>query len=397
MRKGCHLFKRSFLLLARPLLLLLFLHLTTTTTTAFRLLPAQSWRLSSLLGPIEAPIQHVVTQSRFSESLYSYENTFRKVKDVQVRAEQKLKRPLFARVVAWILSRLVRKSTSSLNGLEMHVIADSNHDILRGKLDTIELKFDKVNYAQFFVSGGGRLIIKDLSLRMRRFLFKNAQAIRKPYTLYCDLLLTQQDIVKSTFIRNLIQLLVDTILERVIGGQNIVGISVEEVRIHSRRIHAKGVARLLPDTTTSGRPVSTVRREQREKGKVHSSNDEGLISLPFEVSTGIGVKEGGHHIFVKDIQVILNPDNKLLRAVVPLPQTAPIDIDLGAGFQIQSLVIANKNIWLRAASKISPVQPFQVVDFETTALYHYDLSALLSSVLRLNGGLISSRFSMRKN
>lgn len=125
------------------------------------------------------------------------------------------RKPIFARFVSWILRRLVETRTEYVSGLEVNVLSNSNRDILRGRVDTLELKFDKIAYGQLFVSGGGRLILQGLDLRMRRFLFQNLQSIRKPYKIYGDFLLTQADIINSKFIRNLIQLLVNTILERV--------------------------------------------------------------------------------------------------------------------------------------------------------------------------------------
>jgi len=91
-------------------------------------------------------------------------------------------------------------------------------------------------------------------------------------------------------------------------------------------------------------------------------------------------------VYLKDIQVVFNPDS--IPIVVPILSVSPIDVDLGEDCQIQSLVVANKNIWVRAAARISPVPPFAVTEVRTDALYHYDLSALLSSVLRLNGGIM---------
>ena len=38
-------------------------------------------------------------------------------------------------------------------------------------------------------------------------------------------------------------------------------------------------------------------------------------------------------------------------------------------------------------SVISPVTPFSVVRIERRAMFYYDLSALLSSVLKLRGGV----------
>ena len=139
------------------------------------------------------------------------------------------RKPIFAHFVSWILRRLVETRTQFVSGLEVNVLSHSNRDILRGRVDTLELKFDKIAYGQLFVSGGGRLILQGLDLRMRRFLFQNLQSLRKPYKIYGDFLLTQADIINSKFIRNLIQLLVNTILERVFAkGPN----NILQVRIH---------------------------------------------------------------------------------------------------------------------------------------------------------------------
>ena len=119
-----------------------------------------------------------------------------------------------ARWLSGILKKIVLSRTTFVSGLDVVVLAARNLAIARGRVNTIEMKFDKIIFNDVHVSGGGRLIIKDLNLRMRRFLFRRKQSIRRPYVLYCDLLFTQLDIIKSTFIRGLIQLLVDTILGR---------------------------------------------------------------------------------------------------------------------------------------------------------------------------------------
>ena len=43
---------------------------------------------------------------------------------------------------------------------------------------------------------------------------------------------------------------------------------------------------------------------------------------------GAGVRNEGQVLYLRDIQVVLNPDS-ILRAVVPILLTTPIDVDLG--------------------------------------------------------------------
>lgn len=272
---------------------------------------------------------------------------------------------LIARLVSWILKKLVESRLQSHSGLELNVISDSNKAVMRGKVDTIELKFDRLEFGQVFVSGGGRVILEGLDLRMRRFLFQNLQTLRKPYRIYFDLLLTQSDIVNSKFIRYLLQLLVNTILSNVLRqASDVLKVEVKKVTIRDCRIQAQGEVSLISGGLLQGGPLIT-----------------------FEVSTGAGVRDGGQVLYLRDIVVVLNPDSAL-RTVVPVLLTTPIDVDLGAQCRLESLVVGQRHIWLRAVSVISPVPSFPVVTAPRRALYQYDLAALLSSLLRVQGGLI---------
>lgn len=87
-----------------------------------------------------------------------------------------------------------------------------------------------------------------------------------------------------------------------------------------------------------------------------------------------GVRENGHVIYLKDIQVVINPDNAMLRTSLPILLAAPVDVDIGEDCNIISLVIGEKHVWLRARSTISPISPFAVTPFRKKALYRYYLS-----------------------
>lgn len=109
-------------------------------------------------------------------------------------------------------------------------------------------------------------------------------------------------------------------------------------------------------------------------------------SIDFEISTGAGIRDEGQTLYLRDVKVLLNP-RSILQTDIPILTVSPIDVDLGEEFRIESLVIANKNIWIRAASIISPIEPFAVIESRPKALYSYDLSVMLSNLLRLNGGI----------
>jgi hypothetical protein len=132
------------------------------------------------------------------------------------------------------------------------------------------------------------------------------------------------------------QLLVDTILANVFSQIKGIGIDtsrlfkaeITKVTINSRRIYVQGTAKFISD---------------------NSMNSIEYASVDFEVSTGAGMRDEGQILYLKDIKVLLNPKS-VLRTDIPIILTSPIDVDLGDNFRVESLVIANKNIWIRAAS-----------------------------------------------
>jgi hypothetical protein len=119
-----------------------------------------------------------------------------------------------ARLVSWILKKLVQARTTYTTGLEIKVRADSNRHLLSGEVGEVEMKFDSIAFGQLFVTGGGTLVIEGLALKMTSFLFNNFNSLQKPYQIHGDFQLTQEDIVNSKLIKGLFQLLMNTILER---------------------------------------------------------------------------------------------------------------------------------------------------------------------------------------
>lgn len=268
---------------------------------------------------------------------------------------------LLARAVSWIIRKIVQARCRYTSGLTCSVDAKSNSDILRGRVNNIELQFDSLCYGQLYISGGGRISLQGIDLRMRRFLFQDIQSLRTPYKLSGDLLLTQEDIVRSKFIRDLIQLLVNAVLRNALTPANeLVSVVVKRVYINSRRLFAIG--EVMPAGV-------------------------GAAAMPFEVSLGVGVREEGQVVYLRDIQVALNPENAILRTSFGIPLQAPIDIDLGSDCRLESLVLSDSHAWVRFKAIISPVAPFGVAPVQRRAMYYYDLAALLSSVLKLRGGL----------
>lgn len=291
---------------------------------------------------------------------------------------QQPRSPLLGKLTSWLLRLIIKRKSDFILGLDVKVQADSSFDIIRGKAKSIDMSFEKLYFGQLLVSGGGKIIINDIDIKLSSLLFDKSLKcdkkskdqkliLRKSYEIYGDFVLTQEDIINSKFIRGLIQILADTILQRVFGvdSKDMLRISIRRVSINMRRIYIIGDAVLANNMITS---------------------------MPFEISTSIGVRDNGHVIYLKDIQVVFSPENVLLRTSIPVFPTGPIDVDIGEDCNIISFVIGERYIWIRMKTIISPVEPFVVSHPPRNALYRYDLSPVFSRVFRLTGGLLRNNF-----
>ena len=278
---------------------------------------------------------------------------------VELSRDSAASNKILARAITWIIRRVILLRTEYVSGLAVRVM-DSNRNLIQGKVNKLEMSFDAMHYKDIRVSGG-KLVIEGLELRMRRFLFGfgNRLSLRRPYRIYGDFLLTRDDIVNSPLIKNLFQLLLNTIFQRVLSlSSSVVSADIHKVSILNRRIYATG------DVNTFG-----------DLGKVG-----------FEVSFGIGIRREGRVIYLKDMEVALNPDS-VLRTSVPIIPTTPIDVDVGDSCRIENLVVTNQNVWVRAVSVISPELSNNASSKSDIAFYKYDIANLLSRILKLQGGI----------
>ena len=163
----------------------------------------------------------------------------------------------------------------------------------------------------------------------------------------------------------------DTVLENVFGSNKVMNIAVKSVSIKEHKIHASGVARILADVPSTKQlhslaqlmnypPPSTISNNHSRVSRTTSSSSSSssssnrssvkrshgmgtstsstdklttseqaeLISMDFEVCSGMGIKHNGQTIYLKDILVTLNPDT-LLSTVMPITTTSPIEVDIG--------------------------------------------------------------------
>jgi hypothetical protein len=245
-----------------------------------------------------------------------------------------------ARVLSWVLKRIVSAWTSNTKGLDVHVTGASNQDIISGKIGNVEMKFDELTFGNIIVSGGGRLVLQGAELHMGRLFFQNRlQTYKRPYRLYSDFLLTQSDIINSKLIRGLLQSLVNTILEQVLNeAKGALRVQVKKVTMRACKLHVHGAVGI----------------------------GIGDGSIGFEVALGANIRPGGQILSVRDIDVTLNPDT-IFRSQYAVPLSQPIDVDLGRDCRIETLVIGKRSVWVQAVSIIKPLETIEASELAASA------------------------------
>ena len=276
---------------------------------------------------------------------------------------------LAARLVGWIVSKIISSNARSISGLSVRVLSTSNRDVLRGRIGSIYVKVDSIACGVIQTNGGAMVLLDGVELKLRQLFFGTQNFLRKPYRINTDFVLTQSDIVNSRWIKGLIQNLVNWIVSNKIIIGELIAPTIKMVTIRSRRIF------VLVDVVF---PTGAI--------------------IPVEISTGVGVRNNRQIIFLRDLTYTLDPNGPLNPFRRPLLIQDPIDVDLGEDCFIEGIDISNKSISVRAMAIISPVNPFTVAPVANRAACRFDLAALLSSVLRVNGGVarIPGRWLLRK-
>ena len=115
------------------------------------------------------------------------------------------------------------------------------------------------------------------------------------------------------------------------------------------------------------------------------------IELPFTIVSGLGVRDGGHTAFLRNLEVTLYPfpDDAPAQAIVfpvLLPPLGPgaVDVDIGDGAAITRLEIRGGTIYLSASVELSPVKPMLVALPRKRTQYTFHLSPFFSSLARLD-------------
>lgn len=123
-------------------------------------------------------------------------------------------------------------------------------------------------------------------------LARRLNIIRRPFEIYGQYVLTQQDVSNSKLIRDLIQLLVNNILRMLFPTLHLsfLDVSIENVRISESRLAIHGTANIA----------------------------ESQAGVPFALLTGVGLAGDGHIVYLDKPDLVLNPQAVLPVKVSPL-------------------------------------------------------------------------------
>ena len=332
------------------------------------------------------------------------------------------KRAVLSRLTSWLMKRAIHARTRDTRGLRINIDAGSSINVAKGRLGTIEIEFDQLSSSEMQVSGGGKITISEFQIDLKRLLFHNLQFVQKPYTVHCDMRLTQDDILSSNFVKSVTQKLANTVLERALGAADVLNISVSKVYIDGSRVVISGHAAYPAVESLS----STTTCAPNLRGSPYESERSEESPVLFEIASSLTMRPASDRIvLLQELTVRLDPDYLLLRSALP----RSVELDLGEGCHVQTLDVANNMLHFAGSSQIFPDQPLPaatdtntntndvsvtslaVTTFPltvteyvsanllslwwaswTTAFYQFDLAKVLSSNICLNGGLISSLF-----
>ena len=81
-----------------------------------------------------------------------------------------------------------------------------------------------------------------------------------------------------------------------------------------------------------------------------------------------------------DVEVVLNPNDPVLEAFVPILTLGLIDVDIGDDARIDQLQIRGSGLRITAWCRLTPALPFQVSTPNKRAFYTFDMGAMFSNL-----------------
>ncbi|CAN0553324.1 unnamed protein product [Ectocarpus sp. 12 AP-2014] len=228
------------------------------------------------------------------------------------------KDPLWSKILVWVFERAITNRAMLVEGLE--------------------------------ISGGARMNITNLDLKVMTLLWKRFGSFKKPFEIEGSYVLTSEDLSTSSMVRRLVTNMMNSTLRK------LETLATEPLRKSSITITQ----------------VSAKRSRLVIEGEMAYDS----AKVPFTYRTSIGVKGKGHVVYLKDAEVFWeNIGGSLSLPLLPLET---FDVDMGEGARIESIRIVNGQVALKARVVISPFPPLLVASLRKRAAFRFDVAERLS-------------------
>ncbi|CBJ27995.1 expressed unknown protein [Ectocarpus siliculosus] len=228
------------------------------------------------------------------------------------------KDPLWSKILVWVFERAITNRAMLVEGLE--------------------------------ISGGARMNITNLDLKVMTLLWKRFGSFKKPFEIEGSYVLTSEDLSTSSMVRRLVTNMMNSTL---------------------RKLETLATEPLRKSSITITQVLAKRSRLVIEGEMAYDS-----AKVPFTYRTSIGVKGKGHVVYLKDAEVFWeNVGGSLSLPLLPLET---FDVDMGEGARIESIRIVNGQVALKARVVISPFPPLLVASLRKRAAFRFDVAERLS-------------------
>ncbi|CAN0097129.1 unnamed protein product [Ectocarpus fasciculatus] len=260
------------------------------------------------------------------------------------------KDPLWSKILVWIFERAITNRAMLVEGLEVSVDARSNREAMSGLLQSVGITFNHLELENLQISGGARMNITNLDLKVMTLLWKRFGSFKKPFEIEGSYVLTSGDLSTSSMVRRLVTNMMNSTLRK------LETLATEPLRKSSITITQ----------------VSAKRSRLVIEGEMAYDS----AKVPFTYRTSIGVKGKGHVVYLKDAEVFWESVGGSLS--LPLLPLETFDVDMGEGARIESIRIVNGQVALKARVVISPFPPLLVASLRKRAAFRFDVAERLS-------------------
>eukprot|EP00752_Nemacystus_decipiens_P001916 g1845.t1 len=260
------------------------------------------------------------------------------------------KDPLWSKFLVWFFEWAITSRAVMVEGLQVCVDARSNREAMSGLLQSVGITFNHLELENLQISGGARMNITGLDLKVMTLLWKRFGSFKKPFEVEGSYVLTSGDLASSAMVRRLVTNMMNSTLRK------LEALATEPLRNSSITI----------------KQVSAKKSRLVIEGEMAYD----VAKVPFTYRTSIGVKGQGHVVYLKDAEVFWeNVGGSLSLPLLPLET---FDVDMGEGARIESIRIVNGQVALKARVVISPFPPLLVASLRKRAAFRFDVAERLS-------------------